>query len=88
MKQINWKVRLKNKRFLMEMGALILTLSVRILALFNINVLPGIEEELLEVLLMVLTVMAGVGIIEDHTTEGLADSKQALEYDRPREDEK
>lgn len=86
MKNINWKVRLKNKRFLMEMGALILTLVVRILALFGIQVLPGIEDELLEILLMVLTVLAGVGIIEDHTTEGWADNQQALGYDRPRKD--
>lgn len=87
MKNINWKVRLKNKRFLMEMGALVLTLVVRILALFNIHVLSGIEDELLEILLMVLTVLAGVGLIEDHTTEGFGDSLSALTYERPRKDD-
>jgi len=88
MKNVNWKVRLKNKRFLMEMGALVLTLAVRILALFNVHVLPGIEDELMEMLLLVLTILAGIGIIEDHTTEGFEDSDQALKYDHPRKDDK
>jgi phi LC3 family holin len=84
MKNINWKVRFRNKDFIMQMGALILTLFVRILALFGIQVLPGIEEELLEILMIVLMVLAGFGIVEDHTTEGIGDSEQALTYQEPR----
>ena len=91
---INWKVRfnLKNKTFLLRVA---FALVLPILAYFNLNledlVSWGVIFGLLgkffsNPYLVGLTIVNILNIIPDPTTKGLTDSKQALEYENPKED--
>ena len=89
---INWRVRfsLKNKTFLLRVA-----LALPILAYFNLKledlVSWGVILDLLgkffaNPYLVGLTIVNILNIIPDPTTAGLSDSKQALEYENPKED--
>ena len=91
---INWKVRfnLKNKTFLLRVA---FALVLPILAYFNLKleglVSWGVIFGLLgkffsNPYLVGLTIVNILNIIPDPTTKGLTDSKQALEYENPKED--
>lgn len=91
---INWKVRfnLKNKTFLLRVA---FALVLPILAYFNLKpedlVSWGVTFGLLgkffsNPYLVGLTIVNILNIIPDPTTKGLTDSKQALEYENPKED--
>ena len=77
--KINWKVRLKNKTFLVSMGALAISFVYEVLSMFQ--VVPAISEnEVLQLLYIVVNILGGMGVIVDPTTKGLSDSKRALTY--------
>lgn len=87
-KNINWKVRVKNPYFWAGLAGVILAavgvspesltswpiLWEKIIALFN------------NPFALACTAMALVGYINDPTTAGLSDSSQALTYDKPKAD--
>lgn len=78
MKNINWKVRLRSKPFLVAVFAL-LGMVVQDVGLMDV----GSYETYVDAILLVL--MAG-GVIADPTTDGLKDSGQALTYTKPRKE--
>lgn len=91
---INWKVRFsfKNKTFLLRVA---FALALPILAYFNLKLEDlfswGVILDLLgkffaNPYLIGLTIVNILNIIPDPTTKGLTDSKQALEYENPKED--
>ena len=91
---INWKVRfnLKNKTFLLRVA---FALALPILAYFNLKLEDLVSWRVIFDLLgkffanpylVGLTVVNILNIIPDPTTKGLTDSKQALEYENPKED--
>nr|DAZ60973.1 MAG TPA: holin [Caudoviricetes sp.] len=75
---INLKLRLKNK---VTLAALISAVFV-MLGQFGLEIPHNIQEGV-NTLLMILVLL---GIVTDPTTKGVADSKQALNYNEPRED--
>lgn len=75
---INLKLRLKNK---VTLAALISAVFV-MLGQFGLEIPHNIQEGV-NTLLMILVLL---GIVADPTTKGVADSKQALNYNEPRED--
>lgn len=78
---INFKVRAKNKLFWVSLiSALFLVIGQTPLAAY---IPVWLTESFLGDILSVLTVL---GILVDHTTYGVGDSKQALEYDEPKRD--
>lgn len=84
---INWKVRVKSKKFWLAMIPAILILIQVVLALFGVTFdITNLQEKLLAVVNAVFVVLAILGIVTDPTTAGISDSKQALTYDVPRED--
>lgn len=87
MKNINWKVRFKNPHFWLTIIPMLLLLGEQVAFLFghewNVD-----NEAILAALRTLLAILAGIGIIEDFTTEGLGDSNQALKYKEPRKDGK
>ena len=75
---INWKLRFKNKVTLIALiGAIFLMLQQ-----FGLDIPKNIQDGV-NTFLYVLVLM---GVVNDPTTTGLTDSKQALEYENPKED--
>ncbi|HAA4764858.1 TPA_asm: phage holin [Listeria monocytogenes] len=85
MKNINWKVRFKNKTWVIAMLAALFFIIQAVLLVF------GITWDYNELLQRLITVVAGVfafwGLIIDPTTAGTSDSEQAKEYSEPRKDD-
>ena len=76
--KINWRVRFKSYKFWVALFALV-GLIVTDLGLMDI----GRYETYVQAILLVL--VAG-GVVVDPTVAGISDSKQALRYDKPKED--
>jgi len=84
---INWKVRLKNKVWLLTAIPVVLGAAYSVFGLFGW--VPPIAETALEnVLITIVGALAVLGIVEDPTTAGVGDSKQALTYEEPKAKEK
>lgn len=82
---INWKVRIKNKNFWLTIIPAFLLVLQTILAVFNVNIDFGdIGNKLLAIVNAVFAVLTVLGVVTDHTTEGIGDSKLAMTYDKPK----
>ena len=82
---INWKVRLKNKAFWVEIIPTILLLVQVVANVFGYTLdLGDLGNKLLEVVNVVFMLLAILGVVTDPTTEGVGDSKQALTYENPK----
>ena len=80
--KINWKVRFKNKVWLLTFCAGVLSLIYQVLGLFG--VVPGISQDtVIEVAGMVINLLVMLGIVIDPTTSEASDSARALSYDEP-----
>ena len=87
MKEINWKVRIKNKMFLIALIPAVLLLVQAGCAVFGIELDFGdLQEKLLTVINALFAVLVILGIVVDPTTEGLHDSERALGYEEPYRD--
>lgn len=84
MKNINWKVRMKNKSFwLAAVPALLLAVQA-VLALFGVDWTPEVlSDRLIDSINTVFTLLAIMGVVQDPTTVGVTDSRRALTYDEP-----
>lgn len=89
--KINWKVRVKNPLFWVEVAAAILLPILAYLGLSwqDMTSWAALGEVLLKAIQNpVIIVSCGVSVwnaINDPTTKGLSDSTQALTYDKPKE---
>lgn len=90
--KINWKVRFKNPVFI---GQLVLAVFVPILAymgltLEDLTTWGKVFEVLFEAIrnpyVLALVIVSVYNSITDPTVKGLSDSKQALTYNKPKED--
>ncbi len=83
--KINWVVRIRNKNFWITIIPAIIILIRSVAAVFGFSFdLGEIGNRLLVVVDAVFMVLAIIGIVTDPTTEGIADSKQAMTYDEPK----
>ena len=84
--KLNWKVRFKNKVWLYSFISLIIGFVFSMLALFDI--FPDVtENQITRILDQALTFLGLIGVLVDPTTAGLNDSKRALNYEEPWDDE-
>lgn len=84
---INWRVRIKNKAFWAAFIPAVLLVAERVLALCGVSLdALGLSTELLSIVEGIFLVLALLGVVNDPTTAGLSDSKQALTYDKPKND--
>lgn len=82
---INWKVRLKNKAFWLAVIPAVLLLVQTVAAVFGFTLdLGDIGNKLIAVVNAVFGVLVILGVVNDPTTNGVGDSKQAMTYDEPR----
>ena len=83
--KINWKVRFKNKTWLLSFSALVLSFIYNILGMFE--VVPPVSQELTNnLILAVVQILTTVGVLVDPTTAGVKDSEQAMTYEEPKKD--
>jgi len=88
MKKINWKVRLKNSYFWFGLIAIVLAAVDAKPEMFTSwAILVGQVRELFSnPFAWGCVIIAVVGYINDPTTQGITDSKQALTYNKPKKD--
>lgn len=80
---INWKVRLQNKTWLLAMLAAIVAFVYQVLALLGI--VPAVsQDQVTQLVGLVINILVALGIVVDPTTTGVTDSQQAMTYDRPK----
>lgn len=84
---INWKVRIKNKAFWIAIIPAVIVLAQAIAAVFGFTLdLGELGNNLINVVNAVFVVLAIIGVVNDPTTSGISDSKQALTYEAPKKD--
>ena len=82
---INWKVRFKNKTWLISFLITILAFAYQILGMFDI-VPPVTQDMITQLITIVVNMLAAIGVVVDPTTAGVGDSHRAMTYDSPKKD--
>lgn len=84
---INWTVRIKNKAFWLAVIPAVLLLIQTVAAVFGYTLDVGdIGNRLIAVVNALFGVLVILGVVNDPTTAGMSDSKQARTYISPKED--
>ena len=87
MSNINWIVRIKNKNFWLTIIPAVLLLVQVVAAVFGFTIdLGDLGNRLLDVVNAAFSVSVILGVVNDPTTAGISDSKQAMTYNTPKED--
>lgn len=85
--KINWTVRIKNKAFWVTIIPAVLLLAQQICAMFGVELnISGVSNQLVSIVGTVFGILALIGIVNDPTTSGMSDSKQAMTYEAPKKD--
>lgn len=83
--KINWKVRFRNKTWLLTFIAAVLTLVYR--ALNVLGIAPHVaQDQLVELATMLVGILVLLGVVIDPTTKGGSDSELAMTYKKPRDE--
>lgn len=84
---INWTVRIKNKNFWLAVIPALLLLAQTVAAVFGYTLdLGDIGNKLIAVVNAAFGVLVVLGVVNDPTTAGMRDSRQAQGYNYPKED--
>lgn len=84
---INWIVRIKNKNFWLAVIPAVLLLIQTVAAVFGYSLDFGeLGNRLIAVVNAVFGVLVILGVVNDPTTAGISDSKQAQSYQVPKQD--
>lgn len=84
---INWKVRFANKNFWLSFIPALLLLIQVVAAVFGFQLdLGDLGNKLLSVVNALFAVLAILGVVNDPTTDGVSDSKQAMLYTVPKKE--
>lgn len=84
---INWIVRIKNKNFWLAIIPAMLLLVQTVAAVFGYSLDFGeLGNRLIAVVNAVFGVLVILGVVNDPTTAGISDSKQAQNYQAPKQD--
>lgn len=84
---INWKVRIKNKAFWLAIIPAVILLIQAIAKAAGIEInLGDLQENLLNIVNAVFSVLVILGVVVDPTTHGVSDSDRAMGYEEPWQD--
>jgi len=84
--KINWKLRFKNKTTLASIASLVIMIVYRVIN--QLGIVPIFSQSfVMELCMNILTLLGLLGVIVDPTTTGISDSKRAMQYDWPWDDE-
>ena len=81
--KINWKVRFKNKTWLVTFLLAVLAFVYQILGMFDV-VPPVTQDMATQLIAAVINILVAVGVVIDPTTAGTSDSEQAMTYNEPK----
>ena len=84
--KINWKIRFKQKQFIIALFAAVLLLVQQVGNIFGFEVSEALSDQVAGIFNTVLGILILLGVIVDPTTDGLEDSRQALGYRKPKSD--
>lgn len=85
---INWKVRLRNKAFWLAFVPAVLLFAQVLAAPFGYRWdFAVLNEQMAAIINAVFSLLALLGVVADPRRAGLADSAQALAYEKPKEGE-
>lgn len=74
--KINWKIRLRQKPFLVALFSALLLFAQQIGMLFGYELSATLGEELTEVFNTLLLVLSIMGVVIDPTTDGIFDDEE------------
>ena len=78
--KINWKVRFKNKAFVVSFVTVVVTFVYQILSLLGIT--PALSESMvMNLITTVINALVMLGVLVDPTTKGIKDSDKAMTYE-------
>ncbi|NPD33112.1 phage holin [Eggerthellaceae bacterium zg-997] len=80
--RMNLMLRLRNRATATALAGVLVAFAYQALAVFG-AVPPVAESELTQLVGIVISVLAAVGVLVDPTTEGIGDSERAMGYDAP-----
>jgi phi LC3 family holin len=86
---INWKVRLRNKHWVIAFISQIMILAQVVLSGLNslgvtsFQLTDAIQSSILTVVNVVFVILSLLGVVQDPTTKGYGDSERALNYKDP-----
>ncbi|MEO2078373.1 MAG: phage holin [Bacillus sp. (in: firmicutes)] len=86
---INWKVRLRNKHWVIAFISQIMILAQVVLSGLNslgvtsFQLTDAIQSSILTVVNVVFVILSLLGVVQDPTTKGYGDSERALNYNDP-----
>lgn len=82
---INWKVRIRNKTFWLALIPAVLLLIQSVAAAVGYELQLGdMGDRLLAIVNNLFALLAILGIVNDPTTAGIADSENAMTYETPK----
>ena len=77
MKNLNLKVRLRNKTFVISMLSVVVAFIYQVLGLLGI-VASVSQDKVINILVFIINILAGFGVLVDPTTDGFKDSDRVL----------
>ncbi|MFK9090517.1 phage holin [Bacillus salipaludis] len=86
---INWKVRFKNRNWVIAFISQILIVAQMVLAglnsmgLVDFQLTDAIQNSILTLVNAIFVLLSMLGIVQDPTTKGYGDSERALKYKDP-----
>lgn len=84
--KINWKVRLKNKAFWLAVIPALLLVVQTVASLFGYNWdFVILNQQIASIVNSIFALLAILGVVNDPTTAGIADSYRAMSYDKPKD---
>ena len=81
--KINWKVRFKNKTWLVTFLLAVLAFVYQILGMFDV-VPPVTQDMATQLIAAVINILVAVAVVIDPTTNGVSDSIRAMTYNEPK----
>lgn len=77
--RINWKIRFKNKTFIVSFVTVVLSFVYQMLGFFD--VVPKVSQsDLINYVSMIVNLLVALGVLVDPTTKGIQDSDRAMTY--------
>ena len=81
---INWKVRIANKQFWLQIIPAVILLLQAVASVFGFSLdLSDVGDKLVEVVNATFGVLVIIGVVTDPTTKGISDSERAMTYEEP-----
>ena len=80
MKDINFKIRLQNKTFVIGIISALLILAQQVSGLFGFEISEVVSQQILDMSNTVLVILIMLGVVHDPTTKGIKDSERAKGY--------